>query len=95
MSQLKETDDQSAAAVALKSLEEVGVKYSVYDDVRVEPTDVSFKKAIDWCNRGDYDAFLAVGGGSTMDTAKAANLYTTHPTDDFLDVCLGSLVIAV
>ena len=33
---------------AVKSLEDSGVKFTVFDDVRVEPTDVSFQKAIDF-----------------------------------------------
>ena len=54
--------------------------------VRVEPSDASFKDAIDFArNHGDIEAFVAVGGGSTIDTAKAVNLYTTYPPADFLD----------
>ena len=43
--------------------------------VRVEPTDQSFQAAADWAKRERLDSFLAVGGGSVIDTAKAANLY--------------------
>ena len=50
----------------------------------VEPTDVSFREAITFATEGGFDAFVAVGGGSTIDTAKAANLYASHPAD-FLD----------
>ena len=57
----------------------------VYDDVRVEPTDESFKKAADFAKQEKFDAFLAVGGGSVMDTCKAANLYASDPDADFLD----------
>ena len=67
---------------AVESLKSEGVDYALYDRVRVEPTDVSFQEAIDFALDGNFDAFVAVGGGSSIDTAKAANLYSTFP-DDF------------
>jgi hydroxyacid-oxoacid transhydrogenase len=68
----------------LDSLEKEGVDYIVYDQVRVEPTDTSFKDAIDVAVRHQVDSFVALGGGSVIDTAKAANLYSTYPSNDFL-----------
>ncbi len=66
---------------ALESLSRENVEFSLFDAVRVEPTDASFQEAIDFATEGGFDAFVAVGGGSTMDTAKAANLYSTYPAD--------------
>jgi hydroxyacid-oxoacid transhydrogenase len=68
----------------IASLDDEGVPYVLYDRVRVEPTDTSFKEAIAFAVDNDVDAFIAFGGGSVIDTAKAANLYSTYPTDDFL-----------
>ena len=68
-----------------ESLAASKVDHAVYDRVRVEPTDESFLDAINFARGGNYDAFVAVGGGSTIDTAKAVNLYTTYPPADFLD----------
>ena len=70
---------------ALESLESNRIRFAVYDRVRVEPTDESFHDAIAFGNQDRYDALVAVGGGSTIDTAKAVNLYTTYPPSDFLD----------
>jgi hydroxyacid-oxoacid transhydrogenase len=69
----------------LQSLEDNGVPFTVYGRVRIEPSDESLLDAIAFARAGHYDAFVAVGGGSTMDTAKAVNLYTTYPPADFLD----------
>jgi len=66
------------------SLGKYGVDFSVYNEVVTEPTDTSFKNASSFASNGDYDGFIAVGGGSVMDTTKAANLYSTYPAD-FLD----------
>lgn len=75
---------QSFFLMALNALEESGIDYTLFDRVRVEPTDASFKEAIAVATEGDYKGFVAIGGGSTIDTAKAANLYSSHPAD-FLD----------
>jgi hydroxyacid-oxoacid transhydrogenase len=71
--------------IALESIESNGISFSVYDRVRVEPTDESFLDAIEFARGLDVDAFVAIGGGSTIDTAKAVNLYTCYPPADFLD----------
>jgi len=53
------------------------VQVDVYDEIRVEPNNVSFQHAIEYMTNqtlehGKYDAVIALGGGSTIDTAKAA-----------------------
>jgi hydroxyacid-oxoacid transhydrogenase len=73
--------DSEPVATATNSLRREGIDPVVYDRVRVEPTDLSFKEAIVFAAEGKFDGFVAVGGGSTIDTAKAANLYTTWPAD--------------
>lgn len=70
-----------SVATVLESLEDEGVEYSLFDRVRIEPTDASLQEAIAFARAEPFDAFVAVGGGSTMDTAKAANLYSTYPAD--------------
>lgn len=61
------------------SLRSAGVDAVVYDEVRVEPTNTSFVRAAEFATEGRFDGFVSVGGGSVIDTAKAANLYATHP----------------
>lgn len=68
-----------------ESLESSNITYSVFDQVRVEPNDESFRKAIDFAQSTQYDAVVAMGGGSVLDTAKAANLYASFPDSDFWD----------
>jgi len=69
----------------LSALETSGVEALLYDRVRVEPTDGSFRDAIQFAAAHSPDGIVAVGGGSVIDTAKAVNLYTTFPPADFLD----------
>ena len=79
------TDPQMAGSAAVNtatnSLKQANVDFAVFDRVSVEPTDVSFKEAIEFAVNGRFDGFLPVGGGSSIDTAKAANLYSTYPAD--------------
>lgn len=69
----------------LESLDANGIGYRLCDRVRVEPTDESFLDAIAFAEQAPFEAIIAVGGGSTIDTAKAVNLYTAFPPSDFLD----------
>lgn len=68
-------------AVARRSLEAAGHDVAVYDEVAVEPTDVSFLAAARFAREGRFDAYVSVGGGSVIDTCKAALLYATYPAD--------------
>jgi len=77
--------DMRPVQTVLESLKANGISAVLYDRVRVEPTDESFLDAIAFAQCGEYDAFVAVGGGSVIDTAKAVNLYTVYPPADFLD----------
>ncbi len=77
--------DLPAMETVLGSLSTHGVGFSLFDRVRVEPTDRSMQAAIEVARSEPFDGFVAVGGGSTIDTAKVANLYSTFPPADFLD----------
>jgi len=81
----------ASAATALEALEAQKIPYTVFDHVRIEPTDESLKEAIDFATAQPFDAFVAIGGGSTIDTAKAANLYSTYPADfmDYVNAPIG------
>ncbi|KAG7173301.1 hydroxyacid-oxoacid transhydrogenase, mitochondrial-like isoform X1 [Homarus americanus] len=72
-------------SAVVESLNKHKINFSVFDRVRIEPTDVSFKDAVDFAKAGGFDAYIAVGGGSVIDTCKAANLYASDPQADFLD----------
>ena len=75
---------QPPVATVRQSLDDEGISYRLFDRVRVEPTDESFLEAIAFAGLEPFDAIVALGGGSTIDTAKACNLYTTYPAE-FLD----------
>ena len=64
-----------------QSLLAAGLDVAVYTDVHVEPTDASFLDAARFASELRPDGYVSLGGGSVIDTCKAANLYATHPAD--------------
>ena len=69
-----------------------GIEARVFDGTHVEPTDESMQQAIDFArDAGPFDAYVAVGGGSSIDTAKAVNLMTTNDGElmDYINVPVG------
>jgi hydroxyacid-oxoacid transhydrogenase len=83
--------DRHPGQAVVESLRAEKVPFDVFDEISVEPTDVSFQRAAEVATKGKYDSFVAVGGGSTIDTAKAANLYSTYPADffDYVNAPIG------
>ena len=65
----------------LSSLRGAGVDIALYDEVEIEPTDRSFQAAAEFAVDARVDGFASIGGGSVIDTTKAANLYSTHPAE--------------
>lgn len=60
-------------------IEAQGVECEVFDRVKVEPSLESLQEAADFAREGGFDGFVGVGGGSSLDTIKVANLVATHP----------------
>jgi hydroxyacid-oxoacid transhydrogenase len=76
---------------AAESMRNAGLKPTIFSGVHVEPTDTSFREAVEFAKDTDWDGFVAVGGGSSIDTAKAVNLLTTNPGDlmDYVNKPVG------
>lgn len=66
---------------ALASLAAAGCDVVVYDEVAIEPSDHSFLHAARFAREGRFDSYVSIGGGSVIDTCKAALLYATYPAD--------------
>ncbi|GAA5184561.1 hydroxyacid-oxoacid transhydrogenase [Rugosimonospora acidiphila] len=91
------TDEGVAATGApdrvAAGIREHGIDARVFTGVRVEPTDASLRDAIEAARaEGPWDGFVAVGGGSSIDTAKAVNLLTTNPGElmDYVNPPVGA-----
>ncbi|HZG92816.1 MAG TPA: hydroxyacid-oxoacid transhydrogenase [Pseudonocardia sp.] len=75
------------------NLRRYDIDSEIFDGVHVEPTDDSMNKATEYARvQGPWDGFVAVGGGSAIDTAKAINLLTSHPGElmDYINKPIGA-----
>ena len=75
-----------------ESLTKQGITSEIFDGCHVEPTDDSMDKAAGYAReQGPWDGFVAVGGGSSIDTAKAVNLLTTDEGElmDYINKPIG------
>ncbi|MGE3285322.1 MAG: hydroxyacid-oxoacid transhydrogenase [Pseudonocardia sp.] len=75
------------------NLRRYDIESEIFDGVHVEPTDDSMNKAVEYARvQGDWDGFVAIGGGSAIDTAKAINLLTSHPGElmDYINKPIGA-----
>ncbi len=74
------------------TLHRYDIDSEIFDGVHVEPTDDSMNKAVEYARvQGEWDGFIAVGGGSVIDTAKAINLLTSQPGElmDYINKPIG------
>ena len=63
------------------NLREAGIETVVFDEVEIEPTDSSMQHAVAVAQAERCDGFISIGGGSVLDTAKVANLYSSWPAE--------------
>jgi hydroxyacid-oxoacid transhydrogenase len=73
--------DGEHVAKVKRSLAQANLDAVIYDEVTIEPTDASFQAAARFARESNVDGYVSVGGGSVMDTCKAANLYASQPAD--------------
>ncbi len=67
--------------LAVRALSQAAIDFEIYDETSIEPTDVSFRNAARFAAEGRFDGYVSIGGGSVIDTCKAANLYSTYPAE--------------
>ncbi|MGI9318162.1 MAG: hydroxyacid-oxoacid transhydrogenase [bacterium] len=68
-------------ATALESLKSAGIEVEVFSEIRIEPDDATVVKAASFLSEGQFDGVVSVGGGSSIDIAKAAMVYACYPAE--------------
>lgn len=70
--------DSVHLSTAKSSLARAGIDFEVFSEVRIEPTDLSILTAARFFEEGGFDGAVSVGGGSVIDTTKAAMVYALY-----------------
>ena len=65
-------------------LDQAKIAYELYTDIKPNPTIENVKHGVEVCKESGADFIIAIGGGSSMDTAKAIGIIITNP--EFADV---------
>ena len=65
-------------------LDEAGIEYVIFSDIKPNPTIQNVQNGVDAFKASESDCIVAIGGGSSMDTAKAIGIIITNP--EFADV---------
>ncbi|MDE7396959.1 MAG: lactaldehyde reductase, partial [Muribaculum sp.] len=72
------------AQKVLDELDKAGIPYEIFDEVKPNPTVSNVKAGIEACKKAGADFIIAIGGGSSMDTAKGIGIVVTNP--EFADI---------
>lgn len=72
------------AKMVLDVMDEAGIQYEIFDDVKPNPTVTNVKNGIEACKKAGADFIVAIGGGSSMDTAKGIGIVVRNP--EFSDI---------
>ena len=72
------------AKMVLDVMDEAGIQYEIFDDVKPNPTVTNVKNGIEACRKAEADFIVAIGGGSSMDTAKGIGIVVRNP--EFSDI---------
>ena len=65
-------------------LDEAGLAYEIYSEIKPNPTIENVQHGVEALHKANADYLIAIGGGSSMDTAKAIGIIDKNP--EFADV---------
>ena len=70
--------DSRYLATVKQSLTDAGIAFQIFSDIRIEPDDFCVEQGAAFINSGQFDGMISIGGGSVIDTAKAAVVCAKH-----------------